>query len=122
MDYLCSAYCSKITVALIGNDEQVRVGTLQASGDGWRTAMGGLNAVEFVVLVKQYRAADRGNPDRFVPKAHLVNQLADYGENRTVTTAGAVVVRTVNKALGNGVYLLLHYFLPSMCDIRASNT
>ena len=100
MDDLGGADGGQVAIALIGEDDLVRVYALGAGGDGRSAAMGGLVHVAVEVVIGKHRAADRGDADDVLLLELLRKHLGHQTVDDAVGAAGAVVERRIREELG----------------------
>ena len=121
MDRLGGADGGEVAVALIGKDDAVGQGALEARGDSRRAAVWGLHHIAGKVIVIHNGAADRGDAHGLIGHIQLVEHLGHQTVNNAVGAAGAVVERDIRQRLGS-VKHNSHYFAPPTSSLIAPST
>ena len=91
VDDLSGADGGEVAVALVREDDLVRVAAAHAGGNGWSAPVRRLAAIEVPVEVRVHGAADRRDGEDAVADAELVDDFADEAVRDAVAAAGAVV-------------------------------
>jgi hypothetical protein len=98
MDRFCRADGSQVAITLIGENDQVRVDSLDPGGHGTGSAVGGLDAIEAIILVHGDRTADRGHDYGTVLDAKLVYRVSDDAHHQAMMATGAIAELSFGKA------------------------
>ncbi len=94
----------QVAVSLIGKDDFVRLGALQAGGHGRRAAVRGLYGIQVEVMIHEHRAADRRDQDRLLLNAQLVYRFGDQAMDDAMRATGAIVRPGVGEGVGATVH------------------
>src|ERR1019366_8698129 len=86
-------------VSLIGDDDLIGTGALDAGGAGRSTAVRELHIADVEVVIREDRAADGANEDRLVLQAQLLERFGDQLVGDAVPAAGAVMSLLLQIAL-----------------------
>ena len=128
-DDLGEADGGEVAVALVGDDDRLGVRELVADGDGGGAAVRGLRVADVEVVVEEDGAADRGDGDRPVLDAELLDRLGEVLVGEAVAAARAVVRRVPLQPLAVGVALELlvedgscRHLLPAEDEVRRSRS
>jgi len=113
MDDLGGTDGSQVTIALVGEDQIVRVDTLDAGGNSRSPAMGRLDHVTGKILVIVVGATDWRDTDCRIQNAHLDHDLGDQAMDDAMRTAGTIMERLVSQACGAGKDLFHVALLPA---------
>ena len=81
----------QVAVALVGEDDLVRLSAFQPRRHGGRASVRGLHRVDLEIMIHQHRAADRRDQDRPFADAQLVNRFSDQPVDQAVGAARAIV-------------------------------
>ena len=100
MDDLGGADGGQVAVALIGEDDLVRMHALGAGGHRRGAAMGGLVHIAVEVVIGKHGAADRGDANDVLLLELLREHLGHQTVDDAVGAAGAVVERRIREELG----------------------
>ena len=96
----------EVAVALIGEDDRVGMGALDAGRDCRSSAMRRFDHVAFKIVVGKDGASDRRDADGVTEDAELVDGFRHETVDDAVRTAGAVVQRDVGQRLRTIKYSL----------------
>ena len=89
----------EVAVALIGDDDVVGTGALDAGGAGGSAAVGDLNVAGVEIVVGENGAADGADEDGLILQAEFFDSLGDELVGDAVAAAGAVVGLVLEVAL-----------------------
>lgn len=85
------AYACKVAVALIGENRLVRVNSLYARRNRWRSAVSRLLHVAVEIVIRKYGTAHAGNAYKVVHKPQFFRGFGNQLVNQTVRAAGTIV-------------------------------
>ena len=106
----------QVAVALVGEDDVVRIDPLAAGGDGGRAAVGRFHHIAVEVVIGKDSAADRRDADGFFLHAELVNRFGYETMDDAVGAAGAVMQGLIGQQL---CFLIhnSHAYFPSFASV-----
>ena len=100
VDDLRHTYGREVAVALIGEDDVVGIGELDARRDRGSSAVGRLLHVAVEVLVSEHGAADGRDADHSALEAEFVDGFGDQSVRYAVSAPRAVMQRGIGEHLG----------------------
>ena len=122
MNGFCGTDRRKVTVALIGKDKLVRIGTLCTGSHCRSSAVGSFDHIAAEIVIGHYRTAYRNNADGVALDAHFVNDFADQTVYDTVTAARTEVCGNVQQGLRMIKYNSHYSAPPASFSISASTS
>ena len=101
----------EVAVTLVGENDAVGKHPLHAGSDCRSAAVRRLDHVAVKIVIRKYRAADRGDSDGFSFDAEVIDRLSYETVDYTVGAAGAVMRRHIAERLRSFKYNLAHYLI-----------
>ena len=90
---------SEVAVTLVGNDNLVRTGALDARGAGWGASVRNLHVADVEIVVGEDGAANRADENGLVLEAKILERFGDQLVGDAVSAARAVVRLALEVAL-----------------------